>query len=945
MRREDDDQSPPEPTQPEPQSGWRLANYPPYEKWDNWTEYDSRSWPEKVEKHYSLVPTTCFNCEAACGLLAYIDKDTGEVRKLEGNPLHPGSRGRNCAKGPATLNQIHDPERILYPLKRVGKRGEGGWERTTWDEVLDTFAAKIRQALLDNRRDEVVYHVGRPGHDGYIDRVLQAWGVDGHNSHTNICSSSARVGYALWQGADRPSPDHANAKFILLLSSHLETGHYFNPHAQRIIDGKMSGAKIATIDPRLSNTASMSDYWLSPWPGTEAALLFAMAMVLLNEGTYNAEFMRRWVNWEEYLQADHPNSPSTFETFVDTLKQTYAKFTPEYAEQECGVPAEKIVEVAREIGKAGTAFSTHVWRNAAAGNLGGWQVARALMLLCVLNGSIGTKGGVSPNVWNKFVAAPFSKPAPQKVWSEILFPKEYPLAYHELSFLLPHFLKEGRGKLSAYFTRVYNPVWTNPDGLTWVEVLRDESKVELHAALTPTWSETAWFADYVLPMGVGSERHDLMSQETHSGQWISFRQPVQRVLRERQGEIFNYTHEANPGEVWEEDEFWIELSWRIDPTGELGVRKHFESPYRPGEKITVHEYYQWIFENSVPGLPEAAAKVNQNPLDFMRRQGAFAVKQSVYELHEGRLTEAELAGSTVEDATQKIIRGEQVIGVMIDGEPLRGFATPSRRLEFYSKTMAEWKWPEYTLPAYIKSHVYWRNLNHNRGEFLLVPTFRLPTLIHTRSGNAKWLYEISHTNPLWIHPKDAERLSLQTGDLARVNTDIGYYVLRVWVTEGIRPGVVACSHHLGRWRLKKEGGTDRWASALVDLQELGDGKWKMRQIEGVRPFESVDPDSERLWWTEGGVNQNLTFPVHPDPISGMHCWHQQVRVEKAHDEDEYGDVLVDTKRSHEIYKEWLKKTRPAPGPDGLRRPLWFARPVRPAAETYFIHESENLDQG
>jgi anaerobic selenocysteine-containing dehydrogenase len=243
---------------------------------------------------------------------------------------------------------------------------------------------------------------------------------------------------------------------------------------------------------------------------------------------------------------------------------------------------------------------------------------------------------------------------------------------------------------------------------------------------------------------------------------------------------------------------------------------------------------------------------------------------------------------------------------MIDGEALRGFATPSRKLEFYSKTMADWKWPEYTLPAYIKSHVYWRNLKQDKGEFLLVPTFRLPTLIHTRSGNAKWLYEISHTNPLWIHPKDAEKFGFQTGELARVNTDIGYFVLRVWVTEGIRPGVVACSHHLGRWRLKKGEGVDRWASALVDLQELGEGKWKMRQLEGVQPFTSDDPDSERLWWQEGGVNQNLTFPVHPDPVSGMHCWHQQVRIEKAQDGDHYGDVLVDTNRSHEIYKEWLE---------------------------------------
>ena len=133
-----------------------------------------------------------------------MDKETLEIRKFEGNPAHPASRGRNCAKGPATINQVKDPERILYPLKRKGARGSGEFERTTWDEVLNDIAGRIRKALQDNRRDEVVYHVGRPGHDGYMDRVLQSWGVDGHNSHTNICSSSARLGYELWQG-DRKS--------------------------------------------------------------------------------------------------------------------------------------------------------------------------------------------------------------------------------------------------------------------------------------------------------------------------------------------------------------------------------------------------------------------------------------------------------------------------------------------------------------------------------------------------------------------------------------------------------------------------------------------------------------------------------------------------------------------------------------------------------------------
>jgi anaerobic selenocysteine-containing dehydrogenase len=922
----------------------QLINYPPPEKWDNWIEYDAKSWPRRVRKNYMIIPTTCFNCEAGCGLLSYIDKETMRVRKFEGNPYHPGSRGRNCAKGPATINQINDTDRILYPMKRSGKRGDGKWQRVSWDAVLDDIAGRIREALKQNRRNEVVYHVGRPGHEGYIDRVLQSWGVDGHNSHTNICSAGARFGYAIWHGFDRPSPDHANAKFILLISAHLESGHYFNPHAQRIIEGMMNGAKLAVMDPRLSNTASMADYWLPTYPGSEAAVLLAIAKVILDEKLYNETFLKNWVNWQEYLEKEKPQLETTFENFIGALKEEYKDYTPEFAEQESGVPARQIIEVAKLIGRAGTQFATHNWRSAGSGNLGGWAVARCLHFLNVLTGSVGVVGGTSPSGWNKFKPNVFDKPPAQKFWNELHFPNEYPLAHYEMSFLLPYFLKEGRGKLAVYFTRVFNPVWTYPDGFSWIEALTDESKIGLHAALTPTWNETAYFADYVLPMGHASERHDIISYETHSAMWIAFRQPVLREAARRMGKPVTFTYEANPGEVWEEDEFWIELSWRIDPDGSLGIKPHFISPYRPGEKITIDEYYRYIFEHTA-GLPEAAAKEGLAPLDYMRKYGAFEVEKTSYNKHLQEISKNEMNGATVDAKTNSILKNGKTIGVMVDGIPRAGFPTPSRRQEFYSSTLVDWKWPEYKIPAYIKSHVHPDKINFEKGEFPLIPTFRLPTLIHSRSGNAKWLYEISNRNPLWMHTKDAARFGFKTGDLVRVNTDIGYFVDRVWVTEGMKPGVVACSHHLGRWRRLQDPAGNRWATNLVAIEKVQEetpqsegSKWRMRIIEPIRPYKSPDADSARIFWSDGGVHQNITFPVHPDPISGMHCWHQKVRIEKAHPEDHYGDLFVDTNKSFEIYKDWLAMTRPAPGPNGLRRPLWLNRPLRPVEDAFYLEK-------
>ena len=947
----------------------RMSQYPPTDKWDDWVEWDGKQWPRKVARHYTLVPTVCFNCESACGLLAYVDRDTLDIKKFEGNPKHPGSRGRNCAKGPATINQVYDPERILYPLKRVGKRGEGKWKRISWDQALEEIGQKMN-ASRQKRRDGIMYHVGRPGEDGFTNRCIQSWGVDGHNSHTNICSAGARAGYFAWAGFDRPSPDHAKANVILLISSHLETGHYFNPHAQRIMEAKVNGAKLITFDPRLSNTASKSDVWLPTWPGSEQTVLLAMANYMIQNDRYDKEFMRRWVNWRETLEFfrskpyedvdfdlpgegvwermkelltggsfDLDDDRADFEDFDRLLKTLYAEFTFERAAEEAQIPIERLREAAENVADCQGRLATHTWRSASIGNLGGWQVARCLLFLNVLTGSIGTEGGTSGNSWNKFVPKPFDQPEPFNAWNELHLPHEWPLAFYEMSFLLPHFLEEGRGDVDVYFTRVYNPLWINPDGFMWMRSLQDEEKIKCHVALTPTWNESAWFADYVLPMGHANERHDLMSQETHSGQWIAFRQPVQRVAAERLGRKVRFTHETNPGEVWEENEFWIELSVKMDPDGELGVRKHFMSPYRDGEIVTVDEYYRWIFENSVPGLPETAAAEGLTPLEYMRKYAAFEVTKDNYVPYENSVS----SDGAKTDDHGRLVKDGAVIGVMVDGQPKVGFTTPSRKMEFFSPTLKDWGWPEkeYTLPWTLKSHVHPDHIDRAKGEMLLLPNFRLPTLIHTRSANAKWLYELSHKNPVWMHPDDARRLGVDTGGLIRVTTRIGYFVDKVWVTEGIKPGVIAMSHHLGRWRLKEDEGLSRGASNLVDIEET-ENSGRLRVVHGAGAWNSFDPDTSRIWWEDVGVHQNLTHAVQPDPVSGHHCWLQKAyNVEKARPEDRHGDVWVDTEQSMQNYHEWLALSRSAVdhSPDGTRRPWWFKRPLKPVKEAYKLPEN------
>jgi anaerobic selenocysteine-containing dehydrogenase len=368
-----------------------------------------------------------------------------------------------------------------------------------------------------------------------------------------------------------------------------------------------------------------------------------------------------------------------------------------------------------------------------------------------------------------------------------------------------------------------------------------------------------------------------------------------------------------------------------------------------------------MFEHSVPGLPEAASKEGLTPLEYMRKYGAFEITRDVYRQNEKPVSPAIFAGADVaSDGT--IIKDGKPVGIMIGDDAVVGYNTPSRKLELFSKTMAEWNWGEFALPEYYRSHIHRGAQAVSLGEpsedfdskyapaivwpadakgevYTLLPIFRLPNLIHTRSGNAKFLYEISHKNPLWINPADARKLGgVRTGDLMKVHTEIGYFVLHAWVTEGLAPGVVACSHHLGRWRVNEDEQIERMSSAWVDLKEVGKGKWKMRQLQSVSPYKTADPDTDRIWWGDAGVHQNITFPVHPDPVSGMHCWHQMVRVEKAGPDDRYGDIFVDTNLSFAVYQRWKALARPGPGPGGLRRPLWIPRAVRPDESAYYIEK-------
>ncbi len=1076
-----------------------LSFYPPLDQWDDFKELDGQDWkrggiarkgvqseenPDGIYVNdFAIVPTACSNCEASCGLTAWIDKKTFTVKKYMGNPLHPGSRGRNCAKGYAAQSQMYDPDRLAFPIKRApgSKRGEGKWIRTTWDEAMTTIGKKMGDTLRKGdelSKKTVMFHVGRPNENGFTGKFWETLNTDAFNSHTNICSSGGRTPTIQWANDDRTSPDWANAKLVFLNSSHAaDAGHYFQQAAGHIADARKKGAKLVVMDPRMSNSAGMADLWIASWPGTEPVIYLYLVHRMLQEKKVNETFVKKWFNWEVMMDnKDYLNfmvkkgyiselpKDNSFEAYMEMLKEMYSPYTLEYAVKESHVPAYKLEKLYEMFIWADTSIASYFWRATAAGNRGGWVSGRTGYLALGLRGAIGPKGGTFFHHWHVISVAGKGGSAtvgqgarganvPKvDVWNELSWPPEWPLSTYEMSYLLPHLLTDTewqqkwikRGlnvpqKLAVWIPRMYNPVWINPDGFRWLEVLKDESKMELTFNLSPVWSETNWHVDYVLPVGLAGERHDQHSEATMPARWTSFRQPVMRVALEKAGwkpknpnrATLEAHIKAGLGEVWEENEFWFDMGVNyIDPDGSLGIKKMWESKKNPGKPVTISEWYDAAFGDNLPNLKSTATsdpryKNAEFPVyEYMRDHGAWMEENNIYSAQEREIKDDgenyithghkynkhhveidKRTGVMKADAhgdAWKYPDGKVPIGIEIDGKKMEGFATLTKKLDFFSEWFAsdEWKWPEYAIPFYPRNeeekkemvHIV-SHVNHmymtEENSYALNTVFRLPYNIHTRSANSKHLMEISQNHdPIWISTEDAKRQGFKRGDSIRVRIvdsvsglESGYFVAMAVPTEGVLPGTLACSHHGGRWKLKnavtipngvtdgkvdgqpvtrnmndpkfmadslenagREGaqikiedydGTAGMNSFGVPVAEMVmDGKaGTMKYVEGIKPFHTnrfaaYNKDSDNIWWDGlSGSWQNAVAATHPDPISGMHCWHQKVILEPAQAGDSIGDIYVNYENNFKTYQAWRDElTRPLNSTNKWRRPQHIKRP-------------------
>ena len=320
------------------------------------------------------IASLCDLCFWRCGIKAQVRK--GRIIRVRGNPDHPRSRGRLCARGNAGRHQVEDPNRLTVPLRRVGPRGEGRLEPISWDDAMDLWAEKTGQTMkahgpgsigvfshgLSSRFfNALMLHLGNPN------RTAPSFGQ---------CRGSRDIGFQLTFGHGPGSPerhDMARSRMIVLLGCHIGENVQTGQVAE-FADALDNGAGLVVVDPRMSVAASKANRWLPIRPGTDTALLLTWIHLLLEWKEHDKDYIR------------------TYASGLEELERSVSGYTPEWAAEVTQIPRDDIVAVARYMARCKPGVLIHCGRS------GAWyghdtQRARAAAILTALLGAWGRPGG------------------------------------------------------------------------------------------------------------------------------------------------------------------------------------------------------------------------------------------------------------------------------------------------------------------------------------------------------------------------------------------------------------------------------------------------------------------------------------------------------------------------------------------------------------------------
>jgi thiosulfate reductase / polysulfide reductase chain A len=446
----------------------------------------------------AILPSTCLLCPAGCGILGEILE--GRLIKIIGHPKHPNNQGKLCARGHAGVNILYDPDRLLYPLKRLGGRGEGRWKQISWKEALEEISKKLGDLLQAGKTEALWVEMGTPGSRELLAlHFFKALGAPAVFPDNSFSDQNRALGLALTWGAETTIADVARSRYILNFGSNPYEDHeQYIYLAKGIVEGRMiNAAKLVTFDARLSNTAGRSQEWFPIQPGTEGIIALALAQHILAQGLHDPEFINRWTN-----------------VSVPRLTEHLSPYTPEKAEKISGVKAKDLRRVAVEFAKAQPA--TTLTGGEMGSHQNGVQSERCVALLNAVVGNIDIPGGCCLPRTMDLGEPKFKSPFSSSVQAFTA-------------------LKEGKAQPEFYFSYMSNPAYANPASGEISALLQDEKRVPFSVVADTHITETALLADILLPMASYLESWNLESRPAVTLiPLVSIRQPLVSPLGQSQ---------------------------------------------------------------------------------------------------------------------------------------------------------------------------------------------------------------------------------------------------------------------------------------------------------------------------------------------------------------------------------------------------------------------------
>ncbi|MEW6286129.1 MAG: molybdopterin-dependent oxidoreductase [Chloroflexota bacterium] len=463
-----------------------------------------------------FVHSMCEMCVWRCGLIAKVVN--GRVVKLDGNPEHEHSRGNLCPRGQSGLMNTYDPDRVLTPLIRVGKRGEGLFRPASWDEALDLVARNMLAIKEKYGAEAMVFSSTHNLSQPLFENLLYAFGSPNYGTQRSLCFNAMIVSNLMTYGMEEPARIYDDKlKYIILTGRNLLEA-ISTSETHDLIMAIDRGAKVVYLDPRYTKTASKAAEWLPVKPGMDLAFHLALLHVIIRERLYNRWFV------EQHTVG------------FDELKKEVMRYTPEWAAPLTGISAETITRIAREFAKAAPhALAHNGWRTSNFVN--SFHTQRAISILNALVGN-----------WNVTMTAAAEEGAglgapPQPPYPRVSalrldgVPWKYPVVPFKLGVfqeLRDNIVKGEPYQAHGWFISRQNPIMSLPDRAKTLEAF---GKMDFIVTVDIIMNDTAWFSDVVLPEASYLERYDPLLPV---GDKAFIRQPVIEPQGEAKSALWIY---------------------------------------------------------------------------------------------------------------------------------------------------------------------------------------------------------------------------------------------------------------------------------------------------------------------------------------------------------------------------------------------------------------------